>query len=131
MGHCYDTKSITIPDSVKTISEDAFEGCRSLQSLTIGSGVEYLSAKMFMYLYDLSEINVSSNNKNYLSIEGVVYNSAVDTIVVYPNGKSKLHTIPASVSNIDAITESKSDNINIVLQMNQNITRQLMALHIQ
>lgn len=116
LGYHFDTnaKSITIPDSVKTISEDAFEGCSSLQSLTIGSGVEYLSAKMFMRLYNLSEINVSSNNKNYLSIEGVVYNSAVDTMVVYPNGKSKSHTVPASVSNIDAITESKSDNINIV-----------------
>ncbi len=115
LGYRYDTntKSITIPDSVKTISEDAFERCNTLQSLTIGSGVEYLSAKMFMYLYNLSEINVSANNKNYTSIEGVVYNSAVDTMVVYPNGKSKAHTIPASVSNIDAITESKSDNINI------------------
>ena len=114
LGYCYDTKSITIPDSVKTISEDAFEGCSSLQSLTIGSGVEYLNSKMFKYLYNLSEINVSSNNKNYLSIEGVVYNSAVDTMVAYPNGKSKSHTVPASVSNIDAITESESDNINIV-----------------
>ena len=113
LGYCYDTKSIIVPDSVKTISEDAFSSCYTLQSLTIGSGVEYLNSKMFKYLYKLNEINVYVDNKNYKSIDGVVYNSTVDTMVVYPNAKSGSHTIPASVSNIDAIAESRSDNINI------------------
>ena len=112
LGYC-EAENIVIPDSVKTISENTFSSCSSLKSLTIGSGVEYLSSKMFMHLYELIEINVSSNNKNYTSIDGVVYNSAVDTLVVYPNGKSTLHKIPATVSNIDGLIESKSEMVNI------------------
>ena len=71
-------KSYTIPKSVKTVAEDAFDGCWYLK-----------------YIY------VNKNNKKYSSINGVLFTKNKKTIVRFPEGRRvKYYTVPAKVNKI-------------------------------
>lgn len=106
-------KNLTIPDTVKNIGEEALRWCNNLKTLTIGSGVNYLDADMFNRCASLESITVSSANEKYASVDGIVYNKAKDTLVVYPLGKGESYNVPASVSNIDALDSWQYANVNV------------------
>ena len=51
-------KSVTIPDSVTSIGEDAFRLCASLKSITIPDSVTSIGANAFKYCYSLTSITI-------------------------------------------------------------------------
>ena len=70
--------SVIISDGVTSIENNAFNGCSSLRS-----------------------INVDSNNPNYSSVDGVLFNKDQTTLIQYPIGNTRSeYTIPNSVTSI-------------------------------
>ena len=106
---------IIIPDSVTTLSQDMFGYNWRLEKVTIGAGVKTLTNSMFEDIENLTEIIVSENNENYVSIDGIVYDKDVTTMVAVPLGKTTTHTVPTTVSNID-IYMNDSYDFRIILQ---------------
>ncbi len=93
--------SITIPDSVINIGDEAFCGCRSLASITIPDSVTSIGEGAFDICSNLIEINVSLNNSNYSSENGVLFNNDKTEIIRYPARKQDTtYSIPNSVTNI-------------------------------
>lgn len=52
--------SVTIPETVRTISQDAFRNCSSLAGITIPSAVTAISEYAFAGCISLTELNISS-----------------------------------------------------------------------
>ncbi len=75
--NCTNLKTIDIPDSIITIKNDnTFSSCDSLEN-----------------------INVSPDNENYSSIDGVLFNKT--TLIKYPRNKKDIeYSIPDSVTSI-------------------------------
>ena len=69
--------SVTIPRSVYSIGEGAFSGCTSLTAITVQSNYYY-----------------------WASVDGVLFNTNITTIVQYPAGKNGAYSIPDSVKSI-------------------------------
>ena len=100
--NCRDLTSIAIPEKVTSIGAHAFEYCISLTSITIPEGVTNIGSYAFKDCRSLTSINVSDNNKNYSSIDGVLFNKDKTEIIKYPFGKeSTRYDIPNSVTRID------------------------------
>ncbi|MBQ9531438.1 MAG: leucine-rich repeat domain-containing protein [Eubacterium sp.] len=92
--------SITIPNSVTSIGNDAFRCC-NLTCITIPSSVTYIGKGAFIGCTDLTSITVDSNNSNYSSQDGVLFNKEKTILVQYPTGKIRTnYTIPDSVTSI-------------------------------
>jgi len=92
--------SYIIPNSVIGISYDAFRFCTKLTSITIPNSVSWIST-YFFGCSALTSINVESENANYSSIDGVLFDKEKTILIRYPSGKINIgYTIPNSVTNI-------------------------------
>lgn len=97
--------SVTIPDSVKTIRNDAFSLC-SLTSIVIPKSVEIIAPGALNEGYSsniLTSIEVSKQNKNYSSVDGVLFNKDKTELIKFPAGiKMENYVVPSSVTTIAA-----------------------------
>ena len=99
---CASLTSITIPDSVTSIRSSAFSDCTSLTSITIPDSVTDIDNYVFLGCTSLTAINVATGNKNYVSLNGILYNKNKTTIKCYPAGKKdKNYKILDGVKSID------------------------------
>ena len=99
---CTSLTSLVIPNSVTSIDDYAFSGCTSLTSITIPDNVTSIGDYVFLGCTSLTAINVATDNKNYVSVNGVLYNKERTTIICYPAGKKdKNYTIIDGVTSID------------------------------
>ena len=110
---------VNIPDSVTFISSEAFQSNWSIYTVNIGAGVQNLDADAFSYCYYLQQLNVSVDNQNYCSVDGIVYNKAGDTLVVYPVGRHETYYIPDSVTDVDVLFE-KSYYSDVYYEFSEN-----------
>jgi len=112
--------NITIPDDVngievKKISYMAFNrNAAKINTVTIPESVSEIEPMTFVYCTQLSDVNVSQNNSNLSSQDGVLYNKDKSKIVVYPREKNgDDFAIPGTVEDIEqyAFAYSKLKNI--------------------
>lgn len=92
----------TIPDSVTAISSYAFYECSKLSILTLGAGITDIDDFGFKDFLGLTYISVSPESELFKSIDGVLYNADLTTLLVYPPAKPEgSFLIPDSVTRIE------------------------------
>jgi hypothetical protein len=99
---CMRLSRVTIPGSVTAIGNSAFETCTSLASAVLGSGVTNVGEAAFGNCPKLTAITVDTNNADYRSLGGVLFDKNQATLEQYPAGKLGTYTVPASVQVIAA-----------------------------
>jgi hypothetical protein len=100
---CSSLTSIIIPSSVKSIGDGAFSGCDGLNCVTIPSSVTSIMQSPFGSCENLKTIEVENASEHFKSIDGVLFDIGLQTIICFPEGKAKLektYSIPSSVTSI-------------------------------
>lgn len=97
---CTGLTSVTIPDRVITISEVAFRYCTALTNVTIGNSTSTIGFGAFSECPSLVSINVATENPNFTSLAGVLFDKSLRTLVHAPGALSGAYTIPSSVTSI-------------------------------
>ncbi len=97
---CSNLTSVSIPNSVTEIGRSAFYGCSSLTSVTIPNSVTSIVNNPFVACTSLQEIVLQDGNKNYKTIDGVLYDHNISKLIIYPAGKGNIFEIPNSVTEI-------------------------------
>ena len=93
--------SITLPASVMGIGSRAFNGATALTSITIPAGVISIGDGAFKNTTALTSISVNPANPSFTSIDGMLFNKEVTTLIIYSVAKSATSiTIPAGVTTI-------------------------------
>ena len=98
--YCTSLTSVTIPSGVTTITSGAFGGCGSLTVVTIPDSVTRIDPGVFFYCWSLNAFVVDANNPNYRSVDGVLYDKTITTLVQCPQEKAGAFTIPNTVTTI-------------------------------
>ena len=134
---CIGLTSITIPNSVTSIEDLAFDGCKGLTSVTIGNSVTSIGHRAFYCCgvltsvtipnsvtsigdeafescRGLTSINVTEDNLNYASIDGVLYSKDKNTLITCPQGKTGSVTIPNSVTIIGEDAFSRCEGLTSI-----------------
>ncbi|MHC6202863.1 leucine-rich repeat protein [Breznakiellaceae bacterium SP9] len=97
---CKRLAGITLSSSLTAIGRGAFRACEGLTSITIPSSVTAIGGGVFSDCHGLTGITVDRENNKYASIDGVLFDKNIQTIIAYPAGKRGAYTIPASVTAI-------------------------------
>ena len=93
--------NVEIPNGVTSIGDYAFYNCTGLTSITIPDSVTSIGSDAFSGCAGLTEIIVDSNNKNYCSIDDILFNKDKTELVCYPASKTETsYSIPNSVASI-------------------------------
>jgi hypothetical protein len=91
--------SVTLPGSVTTIRKSAFSNCR-MTSVTVPAGVTTIESSAFGG-DNLTSIEVEAGNAYYYSADGVLFIRDGNRLLLYPQGKAGVYTIPANVTGIE------------------------------
>ena len=99
--HAYvdNIKTVEIESNITTIGESAFSDCWYLTTANIPACVTNIGGGAFNV--PLSAINVNTENKYFMSEDGVLFNKQKTKIISYPGGKQeKEYSIPQGVTSI-------------------------------
>lgn len=99
---CSGLTSITLPNSLTTFGSSVFRYCSGLTAVTIPAGVTNVGDGPFSSCTSLTEIIVDEANRNYCSVDGVLFSKDKTMLVQHPSGKSGDYTIPNGVTMINA-----------------------------
>lgn len=90
-----------IPEGVTNIASRAVYNCGYLTSVTIPRSVASIGNNAFDFCYNLRDISVDEGNEAYASVDGVLFNKDRTVLVAYPAGKENTaYTIPDGVTNV-------------------------------
>lgn len=88
----------TIPDGVESLANGSIDYASALTSLTIPATVSEIEPTFF-YCPKLEEINVASGNENFVSENGILFNTGKTELYRYPAAKQDTaYEIPKTVT---------------------------------
>lgn len=116
------TLTFAIPESVRILPELVFIDCRNLKTIILGDGVQPFGFGLFACCENLTDIIVSSGNRHYTSIDGVLYSKDKKTLICYPSGKkSALFVVPDEVTRIEDSAFAECRGLEAV-ELSSNVT---------
>ena len=101
--HDGNIKSLTIPDSVRSIGYMSFYNCYNMTNLTISAGLGSLGERVFEECRQLATITVNEANTAFTADDNILYNKAKTKFILVPSSKTSVE-IPATVTEISAAT---------------------------
>lgn len=97
--NCYNLKQINLPEGLEIIEDSAFHGT-ALQSIHIPATAHKIGNEVFAYCSSLERITVSSNNRLYQSLKGILI-SKTNRLIGYPSGtNNSAYQIPDCINSI-------------------------------
>jgi hypothetical protein len=100
--NCTNLTSVIIPSSVKTIGDKAFWSTCNLSNVYIPSSVTSIGEFAFLAFgtYSGGILNVANDNPNYSSIDGILFNKDQTRLIMCPDFKTGIYSIPSTVETI-------------------------------
>lgn len=97
---CENLETVTLPDSLEFIDSWAFERCSKLKTINVPANVTQINGGAFAQNSSMTSITCDPANKNYVSVNGVLFTKDMKELVAYPGGIQGGYTVPATVNHI-------------------------------
>ncbi len=118
---CESLKNIVIPSSVMGIRGGAFSNCASLKEIEIPANVTSIDASAFTGCTALQKLVVATDNTNFVSLGGVLYDKNFTTTVFVPDSVTSVE-LPATVTdfsfagkaNLRAVTFAENSQLEVI-----------------
>lgn len=115
-SECYNLSwtNLNIPNYVTSIGANAFSYC-DISSVEIPNSVTDIGEGAFSMCTNLGEFKVDVKNMDYVSIDGVLFDSNLETLIQYPPSRNETeYIIPSSVITIGNGAFAESRNLETI-----------------
>jgi len=117
-------KVVTVYSGVTAISAEAFYGINTLEVVNLPETVTEIGARAFASCAGLREINVSSDNPNYMSAGGALFTKDAKTLLQYPVGLGQTnYDIPEGVEIIGEMAFANCGDTLSVVSVPASVTQ--------
>lgn len=105
-SHCYSLYKVNIPSTVSRLGNYAFEYCEDLKTVNLPFRLSAMGDGVFQQCFGLEAINVDEACQSFKSIDGVLYSNITSeigmTLLAYPGArKDPRYVMPDNVARID------------------------------
>ena len=111
---CSGIKEFSFPSSTKEVSELVLDGCVNLENVSLSPFTRKVGKNAFNGCKRLKALEIDTDNKHYVSVEGVLFDKDMNTIVSYPNAKANTYLIPEGVETIGRYAFSKCADLRSI-----------------
>ena len=113
---CKNLQTIVIADSVEKIGDSAFDGSK-LKTINLGGGITNISNKPFYGAWNLTNINVITENDKYEIENGILFNKGKTILIKYPPAiiNGEVYEIPNTVVEIGPQSFYRSQIKNVII----------------
>jgi len=100
--NCYKSLTeLTLPEKLTALADEAFASCTALVTVTLPSSLSSFSDTAFAGCTSLEKFEISSENLNFKTVNGVLFNKSESVLLMYPaKQKSDSYTVPSGVTSI-------------------------------
>ena len=96
---CVSLGNIDLHKGIVSLGADAFSNCESIKTIEIPDSVTSIGDTVFSGCSNLTDINVDSENPNYSSADGILYNKDGTKLVAFPAARESFD-IPETVTEL-------------------------------
>lgn len=94
---------LPMSSELERIGDMAFSGCNGLTEIIIPSSVTSLGSGIVKDCQNIAQINVEAGNTNYASRDGILFNSDIDELIIFPvNHSGSEYVVPEGVNKISS-----------------------------
>ena len=111
---------ITLPDSLEKLGFLPFIECINLKTVNIGKATADFDILNFVEMPALEEIIADPKNPKYTTVDGVLYNKDMTTLIYCPEGKKGDLIVPKTVTTVKTLAFSYTQLDSITFE-NPNI----------
>lgn len=113
---CYNLDKISLPDGLSKIGKNVFKDCVLLDTLKLPDHLTKIESSAFRGCINLEKLEISSKNKFFKTVDGILFNKNKSEIICYPQNKpDKTYTIPDSVTHIREWAFSGCKNLETII----------------
>lgn len=113
---------IYLPEGLISIGKQSFSGCGISGEINIPSSVTSINYSSFMSAEYVTKINVDSNNLNYSSQDGILYNKGKTELIIAPQKLTINNlTLPDNLKFIDSRAFDECKGITGTLTLGENL----------
>ena len=113
---------IYLPEGLISMGSQSFSQCGISGEVNIPSSVTSIKSSSFFNAEYITKINVDSNNLNYSSQDGILYNKDKTELIIAPHKLTINNlTLPDSLKVIDGMAFDSCQNITGTLTLNDNL----------
>ena len=109
---CNNLISVSIPNSVTEIKENAFYYCNALTEIYLSDSVTSIDENAISNCNKLESIQVDSDNPSFASLDGILFDQDLTTLLKVPEGKQGTYTIPSGVTDIGNYAFYNCENLS-------------------
>ena len=100
---CTGLTNIKLPENLISIKDEAFIDCTGLTNIKFPKSLTFIGDRVFEGCKNIAEITVDKNNPVFCSVDGVMFDKAMTTLLWFPEKKKGRYSVP------DGIISIKSD----------------------
>lgn len=92
-------QSVTLPEGLLEIRAGAFYDCHQLETLSLPASLTTLTQESLLGCESLRSVDISAENPNYVSVDGVLYSRDMTELYAYPPAHpAETFTLPEGVT---------------------------------
>ena len=106
---------IVVPEGVKTLKYMTFLGCNNIYCVNLPSTYVGPFNSQIFDMENLLEINIHEDNKQFCSVDGVVFSKDMKKLIIVPEARTGSYTVPETVETVEINAFQGSQLSEIVL----------------